>query len=91
MNIYCRHCFVSGRVQGVGYRYATKQKAQALGITGWVKNLPDNRVEVMACGNSQQLEVFCDWLWQGPVAADVTGVCWEEVTCENFTEFQVVK
>ena len=44
------NCFVSGRVQGVGFRMATSRQSKLLGLTGWVKNLDDGRVEVYACG-----------------------------------------
>jgi acylphosphatase len=70
----CRRCLVSGRVQGVFFRAATQQEAQRLGITGYAINLPDGRVEVLACGTRQHVESLCDWLWQGPRHAAVTAV-----------------
>ncbi|HEY4128821.1 MAG TPA: acylphosphatase [Gammaproteobacteria bacterium] len=65
---------VSGKVQGVFYRASTAERAHALGITGYAKNLPDGRVEVLACGEEAQLKELIDWLWQGPPAAKVQGV-----------------
>jgi len=70
----CRHCFVSGRVQGVAFRYATQRQAQALGVSGWARNLADGRVEVLACGESDAVDKLCAWLHQGPSLARVTEV-----------------
>ncbi len=70
----CRRCLVAGRVQGVWYRASTQRQAVALGITGHARNLPDGRVEVLACGDEDALRQLQDWLWQGPPAAEVTDV-----------------
>jgi acylphosphatase len=70
----CRHVLVSGRVQGVGFRWHTRAKAQALGLDGWVKNLPDGRVEVWVEGEEAPLREMIEWLAQGPPPARVTGV-----------------
>ena len=67
-------CFVSGRVQGVWYRATTQRKATALGLDGWVSNLPDGRVEVVAAGPAAAVAELCGWLWEGPAAAIVTAV-----------------
>jgi acylphosphatase len=69
-----RRCLVAGRVQGVFYRASTRARAEALGITGHARNLPDGRVEVLACGTPEAVEALCNWLWQGPPAADVVSV-----------------
>jgi len=66
-----RRCLVSGRVQGVFFRASTRARAHELGVTGHARNLPDGRVEVLACGPASVVETLCDWLWQGPPAADV--------------------
>ena len=79
--IVCKHCFVSGRVQGVFYRASAAQRARELKITGYARNLPDARVEVLACGETKAVEAFCDWLWQGPPAARVSEVVIREVEC----------
>lgn len=84
-----RHGLISGRVQGVYYRESTRQEAQRLGITGWVRNLADGRVECHLEGSVEVLAHLERWLWQGPAAARVTGVELEEVACEGFTDFQV--
>ena len=70
----CRRYRVSGRVQGVFYRDSTRRQARATGITGWVRNLHDGRVEVLACGDAGQLETFKKWLEIGPEYAKVTNI-----------------
>jgi acylphosphatase len=70
----CRRCLVAGRVQGVWYRASTQRQALALGLSGYARNLPDGRVEVLACGDEDALRQLQDWLWQGPPAAEVTDV-----------------
>lgn len=60
------HIYVSGRVQGVGYRRFAQKQAEALKIKGWTRNLVDGRVEVIASGQESTLEQFCDILRKGP-------------------------
>lgn len=82
------HAIVTGRVQGVGFRYHTTNTARQLGLNGWVKNLPDQSVEVVAEGNRQQLEVLVDFLKQGPSSARVQNVQYEWQPATNeFTSF----
>jgi acylphosphatase len=69
-----RRCLVSGRVQGVYYRATAAERARALGLTGHARNLPDGRVEVLACGSERAVAEFIAWLWQGPSAAKVSDV-----------------
>lgn len=78
------HFLVSGRVQGVFFRMHTQQQADRHGLTGWVKNLPDGRVEGIASGDAGNLELFLDWLRHGPSRARVTGV---EVTEREYQPF----
>jgi len=68
----CFHATVSGLVQGVFFRATTREEARRLGLTGWVRNLPDGRVEVLACGEEQALRELLSWLGQGPEHANVT-------------------
>ena len=70
----CRRSFVSGRVQGVFYRATCARQAESLGLTGYARNLPDGRVEVLACGEPASVESFIAWLWEGSPASKVTGV-----------------
>ncbi|WP_145004925.1 acylphosphatase [Pseudomonas oryzihabitans] len=83
------HGLIGGRVQGVYYRESTRQAAQRLGITGWVRNLADGRVECHLEGSVEALAELETWLWQGPAAAQVTAVALEEVALQGFTDFQV--
>ena len=53
-----RHVFYEGRVQGVGFRYSVRQIATGFDITGWIRNLPDGRVELLAAGDSEELTAF---------------------------------
>lgn len=78
---HCLRCFVTGRVQGVWFRAFTAEEARQLGLTGYVRNLPDGRVEVLACGEQKSLAVLEAWLWQGPPAARV-----DEVACSAADE-----
>lgn len=59
------HIFVSGRVQGVGFRGYVEYYASELGLTGWVRNLPDKRVEVLAEGNKEELEKLMEKIQKG--------------------------
>ena len=69
-----RRYVVSGRVQGVGFRWFVKREAATLGITGWVRNRDDGRVEVMATGTREQLSALDARLREGPRAARVDDV-----------------
>lgn len=62
---------VSGRVQGVGYRFFARSKAEALGIRGFVRNLPDGRVEAVAVGPADQVNQFVAELRAGPIGGRV--------------------
>lgn len=76
------HVFISGMVQGVGYRFAALNKAQPMGVRGWVKNLPDGRVEAVFEGPELVVEEMIRWCRQGPrssIVHDMT-VQYEEPT-----------
>lgn len=70
----CRRFLVSGRVQGVAFRAWTREQARLLELGGWAANLPDGRVEVVAFGDADALELLCGKLNAGPRAARVTAV-----------------
>ncbi len=65
------HIRLSGRVQGVGYRWFTQQVATILGVRGWIRNLPDGRVELEVAGTDAQLAAFRAELKAGPPGARV--------------------
>jgi len=85
----CRRFLVSGYVQGVFYRAASEAVARRLDLTGWVRNLPDGRVEVMACGEESKLKELEQWLWQGPPRARVEQVTIQDVAAQVFSGFSV--
>lgn len=89
-NKICMHCFVSGHVQGVWYRANTQEQANALGLTGWARNLPDGRVEVIACGDKEKLSQLFEWLKKGPPQAVVDGVTYEELSWQEYSRFSVM-
>jgi acylphosphatase len=70
----CRRYIVRGRVQGVFFRAATRNRARELALTGHARNLADGSVEVLACGDEAALSELEAWLWQGPPAARVASV-----------------
>ena len=69
---------ISGRVQGVCFRYFTEQEANRLGITGWVRNRRDGSVEALICGDEIQSKMMLELLHHGPPSASVTSVDIEE-------------
>ncbi|MBN2056271.1 acylphosphatase [bacterium] len=81
---------VSGRVQGVGYRYFTREQACALGLCGYVRNEPDGGVRVVAEGDRETLECLLAILGKGPRAAVVARIdtTWEEAR-DEFIDFRV--
>src|SRR6187549_1626410 len=68
------HAWVTGRVQGVFFRQSTQDEARRLGLTGWVRNLTDGRVELTAEGARQQVEALLAWCHRGPLQAKVEAV-----------------
>ncbi len=87
----CVHAFVSGRVQGVWFRHFTREQAQASGLTGWVRNLEDGRVEALLCGEEKAVRHVEAWLSQGPELANVAEVVSEECMPETeFTDFEIL-
>jgi acylphosphatase len=70
----CKKCWVGGRVHGVYYRATAARRARELGVRGYARNLPDGRVELVACGDAQAVAAFVSWLWIGSSASKVTSV-----------------
>lgn len=77
------HFVVHGRVQGVGFRYFTRECGIKLDLTGWVKNLPDGTVQCEAQGDNSQLDAFYTTLGQGPVLSRVTRIDKNEVSLRD--------
>ena len=80
---------VSGRVQGVGFRYATREAAGNLGIAGWVRNRADGKVEGVAQASESRIEQFVDWLRQGPRPARVDRVRVEPLEAQPLARFDI--
>lgn len=83
MSDCCIKACVTGKVQGVGYRGATQERALRAGVTGYARNQPDGSVEVVLCGRGEAVNGVIEWLWKGPPAARVThvelaGIDWQE-------------
>jgi acylphosphatase len=86
-----RRLLVSGRVQGVGFRWFTRRTAAELGVTGWVRNLPGGDVEVQAAGSPATLARLRQELEQGPGGARVTSVREEQIApVPEWESFEVV-
>ncbi|MBI3855294.1 MAG: acylphosphatase [Planctomycetes bacterium] len=81
---------ISGIVQGVGYRWSCRREAQGLGLTGWVRNLPDGRVEALLQGTREQVEQMIKWCYRGPEESRVSdiAVSYEEGP-EEFRDFGI--
>jgi acylphosphatase len=84
-----RQIRVSGIVQGVGYRAAMRARAQALGVTGWVRNRSDGSVEALAHGAPAAVEALIAWARRGPPAARVADVQTSEATDGEHTGFEL--
>jgi len=84
------HLIVSGRVQGVGFRFSAYDEAKDLALAGWVRNIQGGEVEIVAEGSRKNLQILAAWAHLGPPSAHVTEVRedWRDFTGE-FTEFRI--
>ncbi len=82
------HAMIRGFVQGIGYRKWARKEAQKLGLTGWVRNLPDGSVEVLLQGDKEKIEKLLEIYKKGPFMAEVESVdtIWEDQE-EKFEDF----
>ena len=80
---------VSGRVQGVSFRDSTREKAQELGLSGWVRNLSDGSVEAVFEGEGDRVEEMLSWCKEGPPSASVQSVSSEDEEPENLQGFEI--
>lgn len=85
------HIFITGFVQGVGFRQFIKRQAIKVGLTGWVRNLPDNRVEAVFRGSKERIEKIISICKKGPFLSEVKNVevIWEDIN-QNFEGFEIV-
>ena len=84
------HVFISGRVQGVFFRSETMYEAKQLGVTGWIHNIPDGRVEAIFEGEQENVKELLEFCKRGPLGAKVedVNVTWENYTGE-FRDFEI--
>ena len=84
------HVFVSGRVQGVAFRDSTRRQAEQLGLSGWVRNTEDGRVEAVFEGKSDVMNQMIEWCKSGPSSADVEAVSVDrEEPSDDLSGFEV--
>lgn len=85
------HITITGHVQGVFFRANGREKAQTLGLTGWIKNEANGTVSVCVQGPREAIETFLAWCKQGPSSADVQDVevQWNENPHETFDDFEI--
>ena len=84
------HLFITGIVQGVGYRYHCRRHAQGLGLVGWVRNLDDGRVEAVLQGTREQVESMIKWCYRGPSEAQVSDIAVTyEAAADEFQDFGI--
>jgi acylphosphatase len=82
---------ISGKVQGVFYRQATKEKAKELKISGTVRNLPNGDVEIIASGNPEQLKQLRDWCQHGPPRAIVNNIEATPLPLQLYDSFTIIR
>ncbi len=83
------HVLIEGDVQGIGFRQFVKSHANKLGIKGWVKNLPDGRVEAMFAGDQSNINKMVEFCRKGPFLAEVKGLEIEELPDQEFESFEI--
>ncbi len=90
LDLICLRALITGHVQGVGYRYTTRQKALELGLVGWVLNLPNGQVEAMIEGDRTVVDEMVEWLHREPTGAMVIAVDLQEQQLHNFKSFGIL-
>lgn len=84
----CLHLLISGQVQGVWFRESMRQEALALGATGWVRNLPDGKVEAVVCGSETTVDSMLTWAKKGSPLAKVNSIETRDIPAEPFSGFE---
>ena len=90
MSKSCLRCTITGRVQGVGYRAGAQKQAVKLGISGWIRNLPDGRVETLIYGEIPAVQAMQQWLSSGPLLAHVNHIEVEEGDYKGSERFDII-
>jgi len=88
-SVICAHVRISGKVQGVGFRFSTLKQAQKLGVNGWVKNLPDRRVEALFEGDRLAMDKMLQWCSTGSVHAVVQNLEVEMLPPTGINGFEI--
>lgn len=86
-----KRVLVSGRVQGVGFRYFAERAARAAGVRGWVRNLSDGRVETVAEGEEDAVERYVERIGRGPFGGSVAAIEVEDRDPEGFEGFEITR
>ena len=86
-----RRAVIAGRVQGVGFRFFAERAAKKAGVLGWVRNLPDGRVETVVEGSGDAVERYLSELRRGPLGSRVTDVAVEDGPSGNFDSFEITR
>ena len=89
MTVIARRAVVSGRVQGVGFRFFAERAAREAGVRGWVRNVPDGSVETFAEGEEKAVRLYLETLRKGPVLGCVTAVAEEEAEAAGHPTFEI--
>ncbi|NJP10778.1 MAG: acylphosphatase [Leptolyngbyaceae cyanobacterium RU_5_1] len=89
MELIRAHVLISGRVQGVGYRFSTQDVASVYGLAGWVRNLPDGSVEAVFEGDRASIEAIVRWCHKGPPSAVVEKVTVQYEQLEGLNGFEI--
>jgi acylphosphatase len=89
VELIAKRAVVRGIVQGVAFRWTTKERARELGVAGWVRNLPDGSVEVWAEGAAPSVELLLEWLRHGPPSARVDDVALADESPSGAARFEV--
>jgi acylphosphatase len=89
--VIARRALVSGRVQGVGFRFFAQDAAREAGVRGWVRNLPDGRVETVAEGEENAVARYLEKIRRGPFGGSVTSCDVEERELQGFARFEITR
>jgi acylphosphatase len=89
--VIARRALISGRVQGVGFRFFAERAARAAGVNGWVRNLVDGRVETVAEGDEEAVARYLERIGRGPFVGSVSGVDVEEREPEGLARFEITR